>query len=98
MVGSRSEEEESESAVGRGELRGDGDEVEGGLRAKGGRAGGVSGEEDLETGDLGVEEEEEEEEDAVLEDVVLLPGWWWRRWWRSFVGSSAAAPFGFASG
>lgn len=81
--------------MGRGELRGDGDEVEGGLGAKGGRAGAVSGEEDLETGDLGVEEEEEEE-GAMLEDVVLLPGWW-RRWWRCFDGSAAAA-FGFASG
>lgn len=54
----------------RGELRGDGDEVEGGLRAKDGRTIGVSGEEDLETGDLGAEEE------VVLEDVVLLPRWW----------------------
>lgn len=64
----------------RGELRGDGDEVEGGLRAKGGRASGVSGEEDFETGDLGAEEEEEkeEEEEVVLEDMVLLPKLWRR--------------------
>lgn len=75
-LGRRSdEEEEEESAVSRGELRGDGEEVEGGLGAKDGRAAVVSGEEDLETGDL---EDEEEEEEVVLEDAVMLPRWWRR--------------------